>query len=98
METRVAVPQYPARVGWAGSSVFGDWRLCGVSLALDACLKRAGWRPGVGIRKHVEPLSVQGRGCPPCQPVQSLEAPSLRSDRFGGVFQSTRGATGSSGW
>lgn len=35
MVTRVAISQCPAGVGWAGSNVFGDWRLCGVSLALD---------------------------------------------------------------
>lgn len=98
MVARVAVPQCRAGVGWAGSSVFGNWRLCGVPLALDARLKRAGWRSGVGIRKHVEPLSVQGGGCPRCRPVLPLEAPSPRSDRFAGVFQSTRGTTGSSGW
>lgn len=82
--TPVVVPQRPAGVVWAGSNVLGDWHLCGVSLALDAGLKRAGWCSGVRIRKHVEPLSVQGGGCPPCQPVLPLEAPSLWSDRFGG--------------
>lgn len=87
---RVAVPQCPARVGRAGSNVFGDWRLCGVSLTLDARLKRAGRGSGVGIRRHVEPLGVQvqGGGYPPCELVLLLEALSPRSDRFGGVFQS----------
>lgn len=28
MVAGVAVPQCPAGVGWAGSNVFGDWRLC----------------------------------------------------------------------
>lgn len=100
MVARVAIPQCPAGVGWAGSIVSGDWRLWGVSLALDARLKQAGWRSGVGIRKHVEPLGVrmQGGGCPPCQPILPLEVLSPRSDRFGEVFQATRGAARSSGW
>lgn len=58
-------PLVPGRVaggmGCAGSSVFGDWRLCRVSLLLGSWLNPAAPRSGVGSGKHVEP-SLPGGG------------------------------------
>lgn len=97
-------PSVPGRagVGWAGSNVFGDWRLCvrcpwPWALGSNGLAGVQEWEPE---RKHVESLGVrvQGGGCPPSQPVLPLEAPSPWSDRFREVFQSTQGAAGSSGW
>lgn len=75
-----------------GSNAFGVWCVWGVSLTLDVRLKPTGGRSGAGIRKHVEPFSVQVQGgsSPPWRTrFCPLKTPSPLLFRFGGMFQTT---------
>lgn len=97
------VPQCPSGSG-AGIQCFrclvcvwGRW----VSLTLDVRLKPAGGRSGVGIRKHVEPFSVQVQGgsSPPWRTrLCPLKTSSPLLFRLGGMFQTTPDAAVRSEW